>query len=204
MTSQLDLWKSGFGDEYLVRNSINRDDTERLFRNWGTIMSRAISPRPQSALEVGCNIGRNLVVLKHMVTELHGVEPNAQACEAARANPDLAGVNIVSGDGFALPFEDSSIDLVFTSGVLIHVAPDGLDRVMAEIHRVAKRYILAIEYFSHTPVSVPYRGLDGYLFKRDFGGHYLDQFPELQVVDYGFFWTRLDSFGNSNWWLFAK
>jgi hypothetical protein len=108
------------------------------------------------------------------------------------------------GDGYTLPFADGSIDLVFTSGVLIHVAPDNLGRVTDEIVRVARHYVLCIEYFSHEPQSVPYRGMEGYLFKRDFGAFYLDRYPGLRVVDYGFLWQRLDSADNSNWWLFAK
>ena len=122
----------------------------------------------------------------------------------ARANPALEGVGIREGDGFALPFADASIDLVFTSGVLIHVAPEDLERVVREIARVARHYILCIEYFSHEPVQVTYRGKEGYLFKRDFGRYYLETFPNLRVVDYGFLWQPLDSSDNSNWWLFAK
>jgi hypothetical protein len=41
------------------------------------------------------------------------------------------------------------------------------------------------------------------LFKRDFGRFYLEQFPRLRVLDYGFLWQPLDSSDNSNWWLFA-
>jgi spore coat polysaccharide biosynthesis protein SpsF len=52
-------------------------------------------------------------------------------------------------------------------------------------------------------VQVPYRGREGYLFKRDFGRFYLEQFPRLRVLDYGFLWQPLDSSDNSNWWLFA-
>ena len=42
------------------------------------------------------------------------------------------------------------------------------------------------------------------LFKRDFGGFWLDNFPDLQVVKYGFSWKRLTGLDNLTWWVFEK
>jgi pseudaminic acid biosynthesis-associated methylase len=203
---QLELWRSDFGDAYAERNNnaITEEGTRRLMRDWGRMLYHAVTPRPRSALEVGCNIGRNLLALRHFVETLHAVEPNAAAVETARAHPDLAESDIREGEGFALPYGDASIDLVFTSGVLIHIAPHDLGTVVDEIVRVSRRYILCIEYFSHEPTEVEYHGRRGYLFKRDFGRFYLERHPRLTVVDYGFLWQPLDSSDDSNWWLFAK
>ena len=99
---------------------------------------------------------------------------------------------------------DGSIDLVFTSGVLIHVAPEFLEVAYREMYRVARRYLLTIEYFSAEPETKTYRGEDGLLFKRDFGSLWLDLFPPLILVDYGFFWKRATGLDNLTWWLFAK
>lgn len=205
-TRQLQLWKSAFGAEYANRpgNAISTDNLRRLMRDWGRMLGHAVTPSPASVLEVGCNVGRNLVALRGFVEEIHAVEPNAEAVRQARAHPALEGVDIREGDAFALPFADESVDLVFTSGVLIHVAPDELERAVREIVRVARHYVLCVEYFSHEPQQVTYRGREGYLFKRDFGKFYLEQFPALRVLDYGFLWQPLDSSDDSNWWLFAK
>jgi spore coat polysaccharide biosynthesis protein SpsF len=205
-TKQLQLWRSSFGAEYAGRpgNAISAENVRRLMRDWGRMLAHAVTPNPESVLEVGCNIGRNLVALRGFAKEIHAVEPNPEAVRLAKENPALEGVDIREGDGFALPFADESVDLVFTSGVLIHVAPEDLERVVKEIVRVARHYVLCVEYFSHEPVQVPYRGREGYLFKRDFGRFYLEQFPRLRVLDYGFLWQPLDSSDNSNWWLFAK
>ena len=94
--------------------------------------------------------------------------------------------------------------MAFTSGVLIHIHPDDLLDSMGEIHRVAKRYVVCIEYFSDKPEMIPYRGHDDRLFKRDFGSYYLDNFPDLSVVDYGFSWKRLTGLDNLTWWVFEK
>jgi len=92
--------------------------------------------------------------------------------------------------------------MVFTSGVLIHIHPDKLGKATDEIVRVAQKYVLCLEYFSHTPVEVSYRNHEGFLFKRDFGGFYLDRYPQLRTLDYGFLWQReMEIFGNLNWWL---
>jgi len=205
-SKQIDLWRSDFGADYAARgnNRVTAEGQRLLMRDWGKMLTHAVTPAPQSVLEVGCNIGRNLLALKHFIPEVHGIEPNPKACEIARGFPELKDVKISEGDGFSLPYEDASIDLVFTSGVLIHVAPDDLGRMVDEIARVSRRYVLCIEYFSHEPEAVKYHGMDGFLFKRDFGKFYLERHPSLRVLDYGFLWQVLDSSDDSNWWLFAK
>src|SRR3546814_16820277 len=73
-------------------------------RDWGQILAHAVTPAPQSVLEVGCNIGRNLLALRHFVPELHGIEPNPRPRAIARGLPELTGARIAEGDGFALPY----------------------------------------------------------------------------------------------------
>ncbi|MEX2129067.1 MAG: pseudaminic acid biosynthesis-associated methylase [Xanthobacteraceae bacterium] len=206
MTKQTDLWKSEFGDEYAARerNRITPEGQRALVRDWGRILAHAVTPKPESALEVGSNIGRNLLALRNFIPEMHAVEPNATACRAVRENSEIEIASLHNCAGDALPFGDGSVDLVFTSGVLIHIPPDSLGRTVDEIYRVARKYIVCIEYFSHEPTEVKYRGLSGYLFKRDFGKFYLDRHPSLRVLDYGFLWQVLDSSDNTNWWLFSK
>lgn len=206
MTKQTELWRSEFGDEYAARdgNRITPEGQRVLVRDWGRILAHAVTPKPRSVLEVGCNIGRNLLALQNFIPELHAVEPNAAACRAVGENPRIEMASLHNCTGDALPYENDSIDLVFTSGVLIHVSPDNLGNTVDEIYRVAKKYIVCIEYFSHEPVEVAYRGMSGYLFKRDFGKFYLDRHPNLRVLDYGFLWQVFDSSDNSNWWLFGK
>jgi pseudaminic acid biosynthesis-associated methylase len=203
---QVDLWSSDFGYDYAQRggNQISADSLQATVRNWGRILRTAIAPAPQSVLEVGCNIGQNLAALSNFVSELHGVEPNAQVVEMARRHPALSQADLRCGHGGDLPFADASIDLVFTAGVLIHVAPDHLAKVVDEIVRVSRRYVVCVEYFSPTLVEIPYRGMEGFLFKRDFGSYYLERHPSLRVRDYGFLWKPLDHSDNTNWWLFEK
>lgn len=206
VSKQVELWQSEFGESYAQRNNnrITDENQAALLRDWAKVLAHATSPRPETALEVGCNIGRNLLALRHFIPQLHGIEPNRFCCETAGNNEALKGVVIRQGEGASLPYADNSIDLVFTSGVLIHIAPDHLGKTVDEIVRVARRYVVCIEYFSHEPVEVEYHGMSGFLYKRDFGRYYLERHAALRVLDYGFLWQELDSADNANWWLFAK
>jgi pseudaminic acid biosynthesis-associated methylase len=185
---RLETWKGAFGDEYIKRNRYEPWKLEPGTHGYNRMLGNI---DVGSVLEVGCNIGLNLRYLRSALgpdVAIHAVEPNTH-----------------HGDGFSLPMEANAIDLVFTSGVLIHIAPEDLPAMTSEIVRVASRYVLCIEYFSREPVGIRYRDHDGLLFKRDFGSFYLDNYPELSIVDHGFFWKRaLPTFDDMNWWLFAK
>ncbi|HET9626313.1 MAG TPA: pseudaminic acid biosynthesis-associated methylase [Kofleriaceae bacterium] len=174
-TTQLALWRSDFGRAYTARN--DRDRPERVDA-WRRLLDGAA---PRRVLEVGCNVGWNLVYLERLgITDLYGVEPQPDAVERARHR--RPGFNILHGTAFELPLRDRWCDLVFTSGVLIHIAPESLDRALDEIYRVARRWIVAIEYDHPSEQEVRYRGHSGALWKRDHGAAWLARYPALQVV----------------------
>ena len=97
----------------------------------------------------------------------------------------------------------NELDLVFTAGVLIHVALPDLPRALDEIHRAARRWVLAIEYFADTETSIPYRGRDDLLWKRDFRDHYRRRFADLALVGEGYL-DAASGFDRCHWWLFEK
>lgn len=204
-TPQLKMWQGDFGEQYAERNEFadwKLDIGKRVFRRILKDLEFG------SVLEVGSNIGMNLWFMNELFKgriKLGAVEPNRKAFERLTTQTYMQISEAYNCSVFDMPLPDASIDLVFTSGVLIHIGPDDLGRAVDEIFRVARRYILCIEYFSHSPVEVPYRGHQGLLFKRDFGAFYLDRFPNLKWLDYGFLWQReFPIFDNLNWWLFQK
>jgi pseudaminic acid biosynthesis-associated methylase len=81
-------------------------------------------------------------------------------------------------------------DLVLIKGVLIHLPPERLDEAYAKLFEASNRYILMAEYYNPHPVTVEYRGHTGKLFKRDFAGEFLDRYPTVRLVDYGFAYRR--------------
>jgi len=204
-SSQLEAWTGGFGDEY-----VNRNDYADWKMEQGTEAFRRVlgGLNIESALEVGSNIGLNLLFInalfKGSVT-LYAVEPNRKVFDGLVSQTRVKLEKVWNCDASHLPLADSSIDLVFTAGVLIHIAPDGLGRVTDEIVRVARKYVCCIEYFSHEPVEIPCHGQKGLLFKRDFGAFYQDRFPSLKCTRYGFLWQQEFSiFDNLNFWVFEK
>src|SRR5207249_2068528 len=78
-----------------------------------------------------------------------------------------------------------AVRTVRAAGVLIHQPAATLPRVMGEVVRTARRYVLAIEYFAAETEEIAYRGERGALFRRDYGRLYLEAFPELQLMDQG-------------------
>lgn len=201
---QLEKWVSDFGNDYIHRNDLEDwkmpVGMEAFRRMIGDLTL-------QSILEVGSNIGLNLHFIDALFqgrVSLHAVEPNSKAYAKLLEAP-IQLKKAWNCDGFSLPPADASMDLVFTNGVLIHVAPEDLGRITDEIVRVSARYILCSEYFSHEPEEKPYHNQSDLLFKRDFGAFYLDRYPFLKVVNYGFLWQReFPIFDNLNWWLFEK
>ena len=89
---------------------------------------------------------------------------------------------------------------------LIHIAPERLPDAYAAAYRLSARYICIAEYYSPSPVTIPYRGHADRLFKRDFAGEMLDAYPDLKLVAYGFRYRRdrLHPQDDLNWFLIEK
>jgi len=205
VTYQLKKWLGAFGDAYVQRNQ---------FEEWKMKLGVAAFRQMiggieiQSVLEVGSNIGLNLVFIDEVKAgkvDLHAIEPNKKAYDILISQEQVNLKDARNCTVFDIPYADSSIDLVFTAGVLIHIAPHDLPRATDEIIRVSKKYIMCCEYFSNKSEAIPYRGESELLFKRDFGSFYLDKYTFLRCISYGFLWQReYKIFDNLTWWLFEK
>ena len=202
---QESLWRGDFGDAYVDRNEIDHAAIAARLAAWAQMLRPLAGDPPTSLLEVGANVGRNLRALQRLTSAtLYALEPNAKARERLVKDKIVDADKALDGIASQIPMADGSVDLAFTVGVLIHVHPDDLLASMKEIYRVSRKYIVCAEYFADKPMEVPYRGQTEALFKRDFGSYYLDNFPKLKVVDYGFFWNRTTSLDNTTWWVFEK
>ena len=205
MNDVVDIWRGRFGDDYTARNVATPEYMQACVMMWTRILAALSSDSPRSAVEIGCNIGINLHALRKISDmELYGIEPNDRARQLAVESGALPPAKALNGHGAAIPLADGVADMAFTSGVLIHVDPKLLPAVADEMHRVSRKYIVLAEYFSVEPEERAYRGHSGLLFKRDFGGFFLDRFPDLTLVDYGFFWRRATGLDNLTWWALHK
>ncbi len=133
-------------------------------------------------LEVGCNIGNQLILLQKIgCTDLWAIEPQDYAFEIAKKRVKKA--NIIKASAFDIPFKDNYFDVVFTAGVLIHISPADIKKIMDELYRCSKKYIWGFEYYA--PKGYPmvsYRGHDNLLWKTDFSKLFLDRFPNIKLV----------------------
>lgn len=185
-TDQEAFWEGDFGNDYTERNRGPRWVAANL-AFFGKALDHA--EEVQAVLELGPNIGLNLIALRKMLPEakLSAVEINEKAASELKTNLPNVDLHLRSIFDFQ---PNRTWDLVFTKGVLIHISPDKLSRVYELMHRSSSRYVLVCEYYNPNPVEVTYRGYTGKLFKRDFAGEMLEQFCDLSLIDYGFAYHR--------------
>ena len=187
-TAQLEHWRSDFGRAYTDRNWLTPDALDALYRRNYGIGRRELNqrflakvPRDARILEVGCNEGNQLCALREMgFQNLYGIEIQDYALRKARAR--LEDAQLALATAFEIPYPDGFFDLVFTSGVLIHVAPADLPKALREIHRCAGGFIWGLEYYSPQPMEVTYRGHERLLWKMDYARLYLELFDDLEPV----------------------
>src|SRR3989338_3656578 len=200
-TEQENFWAGEFGDEYA-----NRNQGEALVASNIALFSKILSSagRIDSAIELGANIGLNLMALRQLLPEadLSAIEINEKAVESLLRQE---WINVYPQS--ILDFSpDRTRDLALIKGVLIHINPDMLPRVYDLLHQASQRYICMVEYYNPSPVVIPYRGESDKLFKRDFAGEMLDRFSDLRLVDYGFSYHRDNNFPQDDltWFMLEK
>jgi SAM-dependent methyltransferase len=89
----------------------------------------------ERVLDLGCGAGRFVAALRDAGSDPIGVELAEAALERARANAPGADLRRLADDG-SLPLEHASVDLVWCSEVLEHVADTG--HLLLEVRRVLR------------------------------------------------------------------
>jgi len=146
------------------------------------------------------NVKERLKSQKFIKVEL-GCGPNKKISDAISVDMvNLEGVDIVANINKGLPFEDNSIDEVYSFHFLEHVS--NLEFVLKEIHRVLKpngKNIgtvphFANPYFYSDPTHNSFFGLYSFsyfdkeqkLFKRKVPTFYMSEFFEVTNIKLGF------------------
>lgn len=188
ITAQMEKWSGAFGREYTERNNFSVEELDANYVKWYGVSRTQMAEKMLAGvsrdiriLEVGCNVGMALRGLQKMgFRNLYGVELQSYAVEQAKSLCE--NINIIQGSAFDIPFKDQYFDLVFTSGVLIHIDPANLGAVCAEIHRCSSRYIWGFEYYSEAFTEIDYRGNGALMWKGDYANFYLQKFSDLSLV----------------------
>ena len=195
------FWASTFGDEYTDRNN------ETIIANKVCFFEKVFQKiTVNSAFEIGCNRGLNLIALNNINKNLilNGIEINEKAFNIIKQKNICT--NLYNDSFFNFDVTSDKYDIVFTKGVLIHINPERLGLFYDKMYHLSNRYILIAEYYSKTPQEVEYRGNSEKLFKRDFCSEIMNRHKNLKLIDYGFIYHKDPSYplDDITWFLLEK
>ncbi|GEA29291.1 pseudaminic acid biosynthesis-associated methylase [Clostridium diolis] len=185
------IWSGSFGKEYTERNIYSPEELDKFYIDtygvsrtyMNSLFLDKIDKESCKILEIGCNVGNQLRLLQNMgFKQLYGIELQKYAVEKAKEL--TSNINIMQGSAEDIPFKDGYFDLVFTSGVLIHINPKDIKKVLKEIYRCSNNYIWGFEYYSDNYEQINYRGNNELLWKADFSKQYLNEFKKLKIEKY--------------------
>ncbi|MFK7956505.1 MAG: class I SAM-dependent methyltransferase [Lysobacterales bacterium] len=144
---------------------------------------------PQHVVDVGCTIGHNTLPWKQTFpdTRVTGLDLSEACLRYAHARAEGMGIeaHFQQASGDCLPFDDNSIDVVFSSMFLHELPLKMIDAFMAEAHRILRPggVLLNMELPPNSAMG-PYEGFyldwDSYYNNEPFYKPFRDQnFPEL-------------------------
>jgi len=128
-----------FWDNYAKENESRYNEEFAKF-----IRDLAVSLRCKSVLEIGCGTGIDLRLFPDTL-EVHGIDLNDLALDMAKAKAHT--YNFKNGSITKLPFDDSSIDFIFTHKFLNCLNDDDLNKGVPEMYRIARKYIVNCEMY---------------------------------------------------------
>jgi SAM-dependent methyltransferase len=167
MTNQTDGFAEFEGLRYVTARQ-DQDGPTMLPEDFNEIPLNAVA----SVLDAGCGIGLNLdFAIKHFTGARGvGIEPSHDAVVLLRdryhKEPSLT---FEVGALHALPFPTSSFDLVICWSVLHWVGRNEYLQSVGELIRVARKFILVMDFFSAVDYRVTYAHREGmFTFKQDF------------------------------------
>jgi SAM-dependent methyltransferase len=155
----------GVEDYHEHRELERQDPVAHRVSEW--LAGEVLAPLGSSFLELGCGAGRNLRALQHCAQEaqLHGVDISASAIRQAAEH--VPGADVRVGSLYELEgFADDSVDVVYTSGVLMHVPHAEVGGVVREMHRIARNAVV------HFELHGPSHGFDFHRYPRDYEALY--------------------------------
>ena len=119
-----------------------------------------------SVLEIGCGTGIDLRRFDDSF-EIHGVDLNEHALELAKKN--VPNGKFYKENITKLPFDDASIDFIFTHKLLNYLNDDTLTAGIAEMFRVSKKYIVNCELFGELDEKI-----DDHMKNRNMLKHWMN------------------------------
>lgn len=150
-------------DDYHEHRSLARqDDNATRVSEW--LVGDVLAPLGDSFLELGCGAGRNLAALRLARPDatLAGVEVNEQAAALAEAHAQVTVGSLYDVHRWT----GRPVDVLFTSGVLMHVPHERVAEVVTAAHGAAARAVV------HFELHGPSHGFDFHRYPRDYASLY--------------------------------
>jgi SAM-dependent methyltransferase len=154
--SRESFW-AGVDDYHEHRALAEQNEAAHATSAW--LASEVLQPLGSSFLEVGCGAGRNLAQLQGSIV---GLDINAGAVALARERLPHADIRLGSLYDLDLP----QTDVVFTSGVLMHVPHSEVVEVVQRMVAQAARAVVHLELHGEA------HGFDYHRYPRDYGRLY--------------------------------
>ena len=79
------VWNGEFGNAYIERCPADEGRVRRSMMTWANLLKRVAHDPPLTILEVGANLGANILALQKLTAaQLWALEPNARARDALK------------------------------------------------------------------------------------------------------------------------
>jgi SAM-dependent methyltransferase len=165
-------------------------------------------------LEVGCNKGHNLDAMASAFSQDFNIDmaiPTHDVYKGVEINKSLCNrYDIINGSAYELPWSNNVFDLVFSSGVLIHIPPNRLKEAMNQMRTISRKWVMMIEYPADKETGTKY-GTDFNfregVWSRPYGKIYQDHFKDDKLISTG----SISDLGEDGWgfskcdyWIFEK
>ncbi len=122
-----------------VHNILNITDVEKQFID--AIKENAGYFQASDGIDLGAGSGRFSVIIHKYVKHLYSVDVSNEAIMAMHRNLDkFRNVKIIKASRNGLPFEDSSVDVVFAANSF-HDVPIGYEQEIKRVLNVGGRFI---------------------------------------------------------------
>lgn len=106
----------------------------------------------ESIFEVGYFAGRNIKHVKEAFpnVDISGLEINPKASKFARDKLQMP--YLLCMDAHDMHNINDQYDIVFTSGMLIHVPPNDIPELLKKMHKITSKYLMHIESIGNNEV----------------------------------------------------
>ncbi len=119
-----------------IAKSYNELYGEEQLNKWKIIEQKLDFSKFSTALDVGCGTGLITIRLADKVDHVVGLDKSVEMLKIAEPRRNVV---YITADALAIPFEDSSFDLVISVTVMQDVGKENWDNFIKEIKRVTRK-----------------------------------------------------------------